>query len=251
MKYVILVLICALGISCRDSKELLTADAIVNLAIENTCQGLCEKTTIEFDFRGRHYKSHRLGGKFQLERITTDRTGIVRDVWNNSGFLRYINDSIVSLPDSMAVKYQNSVNSVHYFAQLPFGLNDPAVQKKLLGNSEIKGEPYYKIQITFAQDGGGKDFEDVFIYWIHQEFFTVDYFGYEYQTDGGGIRFREAYNPRVVGGIRFVDYHNYKPKQDHVNLLQLEALFQEGELELLSKIESENINVNLEEELPF
>lgn len=92
----------------------------------------------------------------------------------------------------MALKYYNSVNSVHYFAYLPQGLNDKAVQKELLGEVVLKGEPYYKVRVTFAQEGGGNDYEDVFIYWFHKQKFTMDYLAYEFHVDGGGMRFREA-----------------------------------------------------------
>ncbi len=251
MKYIHVIIFSVFFLSCNNAKDALTAQAIVDRAIKNACNDSCDQATISYDFRGRHYISQRQGGKFQLERITADSLGTIRDVWNNLGFTRYLNDSIVKLQDSMAVKYQNSVNSVHYFAQLPFGLNDPAVHKELLGHDEINENPYYEIRVTFSKEEGGKDFEDVFVYWIHQKTFTVDYFAYEYQTDEGGIRFREAYNPRVVGGIRFVDYNNYKPKIAPKTLETIDDLFQVGELELLSKIENENIKVSREVTLPF
>ena len=127
--------------------------------------------------------------------------------------------------------------------QLPFGLNAPAAKKKLLGELSIKGEVYYKILVSFDQVGGGVDYEDVFVYWVHKKSFTVDYFAYSYKVDGGGMRFREAYNPRQVNGIRFVDYNNYKPLKADVSVTAIDALFEAGALKLLSKIETERIEV--------
>ena len=75
----------------------------------------------------------------------------------------------------MMVKYISSVNSVHYFAHLPYGLNDKAVNKKLVGDAEINGMPYYQLKVTFSQNGGGTDHHDEFLYWIHKENFTIDY----------------------------------------------------------------------------
>jgi hypothetical protein len=147
----------------------------------------------------------------------------------------------------MATRYSNSVNSVHYFAQLPYGLNDNAVQKELLGEATINGNPYFEVGVTFKQEGGGTDFQDKFVYWIHKENYTVDYLAYSYETDGGGIRFREAYNVRYVDGIRFADYNNYKPESLEVSLTDLDALFAKGALKLLSKIETESIGVMLPE----
>ena len=37
----------------------------------------------------------------------------------------------------------------------------------------------------------------------------MDYFAYDFETDDSGTRFREAYNARTVGGIRFQDYLNF------------------------------------------
>src|SRR5690606_31342387 len=122
-----------------------------------------------------------------------------------TGFVRFINEVRIALPDSTASKYANSINSVHYFVQLPYGLNDPAVKKKMMGEAEIDDEKYYEIQITFDEEGGGKDYEDIYMYWINKRNFTIDYLAYKFFTDKGGIRFRKAYNPRTVNGLRFVD----------------------------------------------
>ena len=83
------------------------------------------------------------------------------------------------------------------------------------------------------------------MYWVHSENYTVDYLAYSYATDGGGIRFREAYNPRKVNGIRFVDYRNYKPNTLTVALEDLDDWFQADSLQLLSTIENTSISVDL------
>jgi hypothetical protein len=41
-----------------------------------------------------------------------------------------------------------------------------------------------------------------------------------------------------------VDYNNFKPKENTVLLEKLDELFEQGELQLLSKIELENVSVN-------
>jgi hypothetical protein len=218
---------------------------IIDKAIESSCNGNCENATIEFVFRDKRYVSKRSGGNYRYERISSDSTGVTEDVLTNDGFTRKKNNILVAVPDSMVTKYSNSINSVIYFAQLPFGLNAAAVKKELLGEVQIKDEVYYEIRVSFEEDGGGKDFEDIFVYWIHKEKLTVDYLAYQYEVDGGGIRFREAYNPRVVNGIRFVDYNNYKPETLDIPITDLEALFEQGALKLLSKIETERVGVQI------
>jgi hypothetical protein len=241
-----LILFCLILLnSCTDKKERLSAQMIIDKAIESSCNGKCEHANIDFTFRNKCYVSNRNGGSYRYERISSDSTGVTEDILTNVGFVRQKNNIVIAVPDSMVTKYSNSINSVIYFAQLPFGLNAAAVKKELLGEALIKGEVYYKIRVSFQEEGGGKDFEDIFIYWIHKEKFTVDYLAYQYEVDGGGIRFREAYNSRVVNGIRFVDYNNYKPETLDIPLSDLDTFFEKGALKLLSKIETESVGVQI------
>jgi hypothetical protein len=229
--------------SCK--KEIpLSAQDIVDKTIEVSGGDKYLNAEIDFDFRDKHYRSVREGGKFQYERQFQDSIGIIKDVLNNDGFQRFVNDTLTKIPDSMAVKYTSSVNSVHYFALLPYGLNDAAVNKSSLGEVSIKDKLYHKIKVTFSQEGGGEDYEDVFIYWIEAETFKANYIAYSYiEDDGVGIRFREAYNERFINGLRFVDYNNYKSEDATMDLLGLDKAFESGSLKLLSKIELENIEV--------
>lgn len=115
-----------------------------------------------------------------------------------------------------------------------------------MGEAEIDGEKYYEIQVTFGEEGGGADHEDVYMYWINQRNFTIDYFAYKFYTDEGGIRFRKAYNPRTVSGLRFVDYENYKLEPwENVDLKTVDELFEAEKLELLSEIKTEDVTVEI------
>tara|TARA_R100000935_G_C2824063_1_gene161321 strand:+ start:216 stop:962 length:747 start_codon:yes stop_codon:yes gene_type:complete len=245
MRYLSIFAIIVLFASCQNEKEQFSADEIINKTIATAGGDIYKKATIDFKFREHKYKSVRNGGEFLLEREINDSLDTVRDVVSNTGYQRFLNDSLVTVPDSMMVKYVSSVNSVHYFAHLPYGLNDKAVNKKLVGDAEINGMPYYQLKVTFSQNGGGTDHHDEFLYWIHKEKFTIDYLAYKFHINDGGLRFREAYNPRVIEGIRFVDYKNYTQDDFNTDLCQLDELFEEGKLKLLSNIETEDIKVNL------
>ena len=229
--------------SCKE-QNMPDAGTIINKSIEVAGGDLIKNSVIEFDFRDKHYKAIRDNGKFQYERVFKDSIGIIKDILNNKGFQRFVNETSFAVSDGKETAYTASVNSVHYFSILPFGLHSKAVNKTYLGKVSLKGNDYYKIKITFNQEGGGEDFEDVFIYWINMETYKVDYLAYSYnEKDGLGLRFREAYNERIVNGIRFVDYNNYKPASEKSKLVDLDRLFEIGKLDLLSKIELENVTV--------
>ncbi|HNV28665.1 MAG TPA: hypothetical protein PKJ83_06005 [Cyclobacteriaceae bacterium] len=241
MKNALLLGLLAVATACNSN--LTDPQKIIDNAIAASGGQKYLNSTSEFDFRDRHYIAKRNGGVFSYERITKDSINTTHDFLSNDGFRRQINGSQVEVADSMKTRYSASVNSVVYFALLPYGLNDPSVQKKFLGETQIENKEQYVVEITFGQEGGGEDHEDIFIYWINKKDFTIDYMAYSFaENDGEGYRFRKAYNPRRVNGILFFDYINYKPKSG-AKLTDLEELFKKGELEELSKIELLNISV--------
>jgi hypothetical protein len=229
-------------ISCKQETQPIAQD-IIDKSIEVTGGNIIKSSTISFDFRNKHYTAIRNDGMYQYERRFTDSVRKIKDVLSNDGFKRFVNNELVEVADSMIPRYSSSVNSVHYFSVLPYGLNDTAVHKTYLEEVTIKEKKYHKIKVTFSEDGGGKDFEDVFVYWINSENSKTEYIAYSYLTDGRGMRFREAYNECYVNGIRFVDYKNYKPINKDADLFDLDRLFENNELKLLSKIENKNIVV--------
>lgn len=234
-------------ISCCTPKpeQLPTAQEIVDESIAVSGGALHRTKKVAFNFRNIGYASLPENGKKVLQRIIAVDSFRIVDVKKDASFQRTINDSLVVLSDSVADRYANSVNSVHYFARLPYGLNDGAAKKKFLDTVTIANTPYYQIEVTFDQENGGKDFEDVFYYWFNRKTFKVDYLAYSYHVDGGGIRFREAFNERYVNGIRFADYNNYKPKGDYstFDFSTIAQEFEKNNLELLSQIELKNIVV--------
>ena len=248
MKYFIVLAVVLSLMSCEEEKKEITASEIINNAIDSAGGPLYKQATIEFKFRENHYKSVRNGGEFHLERTSEDTLGnTYRDILSNTGFERYRNDTLVKVADSTARNLGSSVNSVHYFADLPYGLNDKAVNKSLAGDAVINGEHYYQVKITFQQDGGGAAHHDKFMYWINKKTFTVDYLAYKFHEDKTGIRFRVAYNPREINGIRFVDYKNYTVEDPNTDLATLDELYEQGKLSLLSDIKTEDVQVKIRE----
>ncbi len=246
MKKLLLILTISLFIASCDKKETPSAQSIVDHAIVVAGGEKFNHFDVDFYFRNINYKAFRNNGKFELQRVRKDSVNTLIDAISNNGFKRLLNNNILPVADSMVPRYTASVNSVHYFSVLPYGLNDAAVKKNYLGEVTIKEKTYNKIEVTFEQEGGGEDFEDVFIYWFNTSTHKADYIAYSYNEDHGkGLRFREAYNERIVEGIRFVDYNNYKPNDESVPVSDLDKTFEQGEMKLLSKIELEKVSVTL------
>ncbi len=227
--------------NCKTSPK--DANEIIDRSIEVHGGDNFRHCTISFDFRGRHYISNRNYGQFTYHRQFADSTGNYDDILSNDGFRRLKNGQEVNLSSERSQAFTNSVNSVIYFALLPFFLNDPAVSKDIIGEKTINGQHYYKIMVTFNPQSGGVDYEDQYVYWINKETFTLDYLAYLYHVDGGGLRFRKANNPRTIQGIRFQDYTNYEYGNLTTPVEQMDELWEKDQLKKLSEINLENIQV--------
>ena len=167
MKRIIIPLILVFAIGCKqEPKKELTAQDIVDNSIADSGGKRFDDYIVTFDFRDKSYVAENADGQRVYQRISDLDSTTITDIKRGDEFERYINDSLVMVHDTMAVKYANSINSVHYFVRLPYGLNDGAVNKELLGKETIDNKEYYKVKVTFDQEGGGDDFEDTYLYWF-------------------------------------------------------------------------------------
>lgn len=223
-------------------KPLNKATEIIQKAID-THGGEAYKTLrISFEFREKQYRLSHQEGLFQYERIFKEDSSqaAIHDLLNNEGFTRKVNEKVTVLDTEKSKAYQNSVNSVMYFTLLPYGLMAPSVKHQYLGTDTLKNKVYHQIQVTFRQDGGGEDYQDVYVYWFNAQDFTLDFLAYSYEVNGGGIRFREAFNRQKIAGVVFQDYHNYKVPLN-TPMQSIGDLWEKNQLEKLSEIENKNI----------
>jgi len=235
-------IICTLIGACKNSPD---AQDIIDSCILKHGGNSYQSAIINFDFRDRNYQIFKSSNGFQYIRAFRDSTGLVKDYLSNRGFSRTINGEIQVLPEERITAFSNSVNSVAYFAFLPYGLNDDAVIKKYVRKTDLDGQPYHVIKVTFSANGGGEDHEDTYLYWIHADNYTLDYLAYDFLTNGGGMRFRKVINRQLYNGIIMQDYLNYEPKDKNAKLMDIEDLYKNGELEVLSEIILENISVKV------
>lgn len=229
--------------ACTSTKNIIsTSNSPLAKAIKSHGGKKYETAHIGLTFRKKGYTFKNNGGAYEYTR-TEEKDGLqIFDVLNNDGFKRTIAGEVQNLSEKEELQYGNSLNSVIYFAQLPYKLDDPAVTQVAKGKISIKGKDYEVVQVSFAQAGGGTDHDDTYYYWVNQSTNIIDYLAYDFHVNGGGVRFRSAYNPRKVGGIHFQDYVNYKAPVN-TPLADLPALYEKGELKELSKIELEDIRV--------
>lgn len=223
--------------ACNPAEQ--TTSQIIDKVIAHHGGSAYDTLDVEYQFRDKDYALKKDGGIFNYQRIFTDTAGQKTvDILNNEGFKRLVDGAQVELSAKDSVAYANSVNSVHYFALLPYGLKDEAVIAKSMDDIVIKGQEYKAVEVRFKQEGGGTDYEDVFMFWFHAETYAMDYFAYSYHTNNGGVRFRESINKEKVAGVIFQDYNNYKVNVG-TDMEELPKLFEKGELDLLSVIDLE------------
>jgi|SRR5690554_4032932 len=197
---------------------------------------------IDFGFRNRMYKVQRSANTFAYSSQFVDSLGNHFRELTNDGFTERINNEQVDLSAKDSMAFAESLNSVVYFALLPSFLHDDAVNSSLEGEDEIDGKEYYRIKVTFDEEGGGDDFEDIYLYWFDKSDFSMDYLAYSFHVNDGGSRFRVATNSRRVNGVLFQDYQNLKgPGPDSLD--HILNMYKSGQLPILSHIELNRLSV--------
>lgn len=239
--------------ACSSKDEQHGANALIEEMTVFQGRNDLDRTHIQFDFRNYSYNAWRYDGQYRYSRsFEDDSLGDVLDVLDNDGVYRFINGTETPQTTLKRNSIETDVNSVVYFALLPYNLTDPAVISEHLGSDSIDGVEYDVLEVTFKQEGGGRDYEDRFIYWIDKAEPVIEYMAYYYHTDGGGSRFRKAVNRRRSGGILFADYLNYKANPDTVGsaVENFGRLFNDGAVEQVSEIRLDSLHVTALDSFP-
>ena len=228
-----------------QSAQIARAKTIIDEAVANAGLSGFNSAAVNFRFRDKEYRYQRNAGKFKYERWWQDTVSgqQIRDILTNTGLTRFIDGQEVDLPDKKRRAYGNSVNSVIYFAFMPWVLTDPAVIPVYEGQENIKGEVLDRVRVGFEEENGGSDNKDEFLYWFSAETRQLKYLAYSHP--GGAMpRFRVANNERTVDGITVRDYHNYTTVDKSARTIdKLSQDYQEGKLMLLSEINLEEVQV--------
>ena len=233
----LLLSIVLLAISCDSHQP--DPRTIMDQAMKVHGTDVTDKGELSFDFRGIPYTAARKNGAYTYKRHLMIGADTVVDQLSNEGFSRLKNGQKLNLPDSLSTRYAASVNSVIYFAQLPYSLDGEAINLKYIALDTINEKAYHEIQVTFKEEGGGEDHEDVFMYWVNAQDAFIDYLAYSYCEEECGYRFRESENRRNLNGVIVQDYNNYKASEHDTDLSKLDDLFENGKLVKLSDIDLE------------
>ena len=217
---------------------------IIDQAIQAMGGDILDQAEITFDFRDQTLSYYADKGNYRYTRVFTDKAGqIVTDTLTNHDFIRYTDGKRLDLSDERKSTLQGGVNSIIYFAFLPFKLNDPSAINEYVSRVAIQGKTYEKIKVSFHNEQGNAAHNDVYYYYFDPEDLSLDYFAYKFQEDGGGIRFRSGYNERSVDGLTIRDYINYMADPDSVEFSTIEKFYNQDQLQELSRIELRNVEV--------
>ena len=223
------------------------ADALATLAAARAAHGsdALEGKTVSFVFRGTPYTAWHRDGRFRYTRVLDEEGRRIRETITNDGATRTVDGEKAALAPDVAQALYESVNSVVYFALLPHALDAPAVRARTLAPDTVGGAPYRRVEVTFAREGGGTDWQDRYVYWVGADD-VIDYLAYSYAPTPGdtsrtetGSRFREAIGATEAGGVRFQDYRNLTADSVGTEIERYGALHEAGETFEVSEIRTE------------
>ncbi|PSQ95369.1 MAG: hypothetical protein BRD55_10850 [Bacteroidetes bacterium SW_9_63_38] len=240
-----------LGCPSPESPGPPSAQAVIDSAVAAHGGAVLDRAVVTFTFRGDRYRLRQDNGRFLYRRSYTDSLGRrVHDGLTNEGPYRIIEGDTIALSDAEQSALHTTVNSVAYFTLLPSPLQDAAVQPTYEARDTLNGTAYHRLRVTFRREGGGQDWEDVFLYWFSVNTYEMDYLAYAYGLGTGdtdpGTRFRAAYNERRVHGVRFADYRNYTaPGLAPDQLRRYPARLAADALTLVSRVKIDSIEVRL------
>ena len=218
-----------------------TEDAASIISKSIKAHGGAAYNDLKLSFKFRAYAvelSSKAGQYSYLRRFKDSANNNVTDQLTNTGFTRKVNNVLIYLDAKQENALRESLNSVAYFALLPYKLSEPAVQAKNAGDIVIGGKDYYKVHISFKKEGGGKDHTDEFCYWINKASYNMEYIAYS----NGGPRFRKMIKQhKTKTGVILQDYENFAMTDTTIAVTGYDSAFLNGKMKLLSLIEHGNV----------
>lgn len=154
----------------------------------------------------------------------------------------WLDGAAQTIPAGDAQRYRDWAMARVYFCFLPYRLADPGVHHTDQGTEQWGERTLHRVKVTFAE-GSSTDADDEYVYWFDPETGRVEQFAYSYATNGGGLRFRRAFDHRRVGGILFFDQENLGVEGPDLSVDQIDSEFVEQGMRSISTVELRNIRV--------
>ena len=230
---------CGQGESTVSKKD--QAKEIINAAIAAHGGENYRNMDVSFTFREYRVRLKNNNGNFEYSRRFSDSSGNkIEDVLTNSKFTRLVNDKLETLTEKQEKALSSSLNSVAYFALLPYRLADAAVIPTFLGDTSFGGSEYHKVAVSFSATGDRNNHQDDYCYWMNKKTKMVDFLSYK----TGGPRFRKMVGRDTIAGIVFQNYENYAMDDSTINVERYDHYFLRGKMTLLSSIENSDFANN-------
>ncbi|MFP3941178.1 MAG: DUF6503 family protein [Thermoanaerobaculia bacterium] len=222
---------------------------IVVQAIEHHGGDLYESTESSFEIASAsgafRVEVRRDGGLYRhvVEGETPD--GLRRVTVTNDSVEVTVDGEPVRVQEDREQGWRNHVDARVWFPFLPYGLAGDGVYLHDRGLVEWPVEEgagareLREVKVTF-QPGSSSGAEDEYLFWFDLETGRMEQFAYSF---AGGLRFRQAFDFRRVGGILFADNENYGVDGEGYRVDQVTPEFVAEEMELVSTIRLRDVEV--------
>lgn len=187
------------------------------------------------------------GGMYRYAVISDTDDGRRTVVSTNDAVQVLLDGEPQEVPADRLQRFRDYVSARVYFPLLPYRLDDPSVHQEDLGVETWPGEDgpreLHKVKVTF-QSGSSTDAQDEYLYWFDPETGRLEQLAYSFR---GGLRFREAFNFRRVGGVLFSDQKNFaidwEEGDEALPVTAITPRFVDERMEHLSTVRVENLAV--------
>ncbi|MFN8358026.1 MAG: DUF6503 family protein [Spirosomataceae bacterium] len=237
IRFVLLIALTALFLSCQHQTPAQLADTILDGAVVRYGGSTYEQVRVTFEHNNQQFQLEQKGQRYRYERFSKGASA--HDIITPDSTL-----STGTLPLNQAERLANRValTTVAYWTFLPYLLRHTAGQKMYLGEVSINDELYFKIRILPDTTSEAYRVGKAFMLWIHTKENTVDYIAYE--RPDGKLRFGKAVHPQQVEGLRFQDVVFYQPVLPDATLPIMEKLFLSSKLSEAERFELKNLKVS-------
>lgn len=241
----LIVAIILLLFSCNNEQSL-SGEDLLNRAIEVSGGDSFFHSTISFDAQGMRYTMERDGN---IANFTSERqvdTTYYKATYRN-GYQQYFVNGVEQEESFSSRKFISSrLEGFLYLTSIPHVFNQTAVIVNRKEDVVIRNKTYQVLHITFTklpEDDPGNEF---YLY-IDPVSGYVEFRAEKLDLDGETNLLKKAYNPRIIEGIRFVDYKVFTTRDTTMLLSDYYKAYDIPNLIPIGDIEYTNIEVELKE----